>query len=191
MGWPRRPHRDAPCGCSLKAHGRTTRRYFISRVGLEVGRYCRSRRITAWRTRRTIKAARSAAPLGAQGKGQSTSIFATQPGRRDDSRQRSDAPLRSPGFARGHHHSFSGIRRAELWRVIPQGNPRTGSDANDYFGKGLSGGKVVLYPPEIRPSRPRKISSSATSPLRATTARPTSRAWRESGFACAIAACAP
>lgn len=35
-------------------------------------------------------------------------------------------------------------------------------DSNDYFGKGLSGGKLVVYPPKIPLSKPRTISLSVT-----------------------------
>ncbi len=39
-------------------------------------------------------------------------------------------------------------------------------DANDYFGKGLSGGRIVVVPAgDARPSCPRRTSSSATSSL--------------------------
>ena len=39
-------------------------------------------------------------------------------------------------------------------------------DANDYVGKGLSGGRIIVYPPdEVDASRPRRTSSSATSAL--------------------------
>ena len=35
-------------------------------------------------------------------------------------------------------------------------------DCNDYMGKGLSGGKLVVRPPEASPSSPKRTSSSAT-----------------------------
>ena len=35
-------------------------------------------------------------------------------------------------------------------------------DANDYVGKGLSGGRIVIYPPKESRSKPKKTSSSAT-----------------------------
>ena len=35
-------------------------------------------------------------------------------------------------------------------------------DCNDYMGKGLSGGKLVVRPPEASPSNPKRTSSSAT-----------------------------
>jgi glutamate synthase (NADPH/NADH) large chain len=35
-------------------------------------------------------------------------------------------------------------------------------DANDYVGKGLSGGRIVVYPPKECPIIPRRTSSSAT-----------------------------
>ena len=39
-------------------------------------------------------------------------------------------------------------------------------DSNDYFGKGLSGGKLVVYPPKARSINRKKTSSSETLPLR-------------------------
>lgn len=37
-------------------------------------------------------------------------------------------------------------------------------DSNDYFGKGLSGGTLVVYPPRMRNSRQMKILLSVTLP---------------------------
>lgn len=37
-------------------------------------------------------------------------------------------------------------------------------DSNDYFGKGLSGGKLVVYPPKARSINRKKTSSSETLP---------------------------
>ena len=39
---------------------------------------------------------------------------------------------------------------------------RVEGDVNDYCGKGLSGGKIIVYPPREAPSPPRKTSSPAT-----------------------------
>ena len=52
-------------------------------------------------------------------------------------------------------------------------------DANDYVGKGLSGGKIIVYPAGRLDVRARRTtSSSATSPCTARRrARPTSAAW--------------
>ena len=63
-------------------------------------------------------------------------------------------------------------------------------DANDYFGKGLSGGKMIVYPPEgVHLRRRRRTSSSATWPSTGPpAARPTSAAWPASASACATAA---
>ena len=40
---------------------------------------------------------------------------------------------------------------------------RVEGDVNDYCGKGLSGGKIIVYPPREARSRPRRTSSPATS----------------------------
>ena len=57
---------------------------------------------------------------------------------------------------------------------VPRGITLTlEGDANDYVGKGLSGGKIIVYPAaRRRRSCPRRTSSSATSP---STARPAAR----------------
>ena len=62
-------------------------------------------------------------------------------------------------------------------------------DSNDYFGKGLSGGKLIVYPPKRAALPPRRTSSSATWPSTAPPpARPLSGAWPASGSACATPA---
>ena len=63
-------------------------------------------------------------------------------------------------------------------------------DANDYVGKGLSGGRIAIYPPQAaRRSSRKTTSSSATSPCTARpAARPSSAAGRPSGSAFATAA---
>src|SRR5262249_42445685 len=46
------------------------------------------------------------------------------------------------------HFHFEGSAGARFGAVVPKGMTlELGSDANDHFGKGLSGGKGVLYPP--------------------------------------------
>jgi glutamate synthase domain-containing protein 3 len=70
------------------------------------------------------------------------------------------------GRAAGRHDPppLPGVGRAELRRFVPRGMTlELEGDANDYFGKGLSGGKVIVYPPAgSAPSVPRRTSSSAT-----------------------------
>ena len=46
-------------------------------------------------------------------------------------------------------------------------------DANDYFGKGLSGGRIVVYPPTARDLRRRRTTSSSATCR--STARPAAR----------------
>ena len=47
------------------------------------------------------------------------------------------------------HFHFQGSAGQSFGAFIPPGMTlELEGDANDYFGKGLSGGKVVLYPPE-------------------------------------------
>ena len=54
-------------------------------------------------------------------------------------------------------------------------------DANDYVGKGLSGGQLVIFPPRRRRSPPKTTSSSATSRCTAPRAvQPSFAAWRAS-----------
>ena len=66
-----------------------------------------------------------------------------------DAGQRGHAALRRGRPARGHDPpGFQGVGRAELRRVRAAGITLTlEGDANDYVGKGLSGGKMIIYPP--------------------------------------------
>ena len=49
---------------------------------------------------------------------------------------------------RDDHRQLHGIGRDELRRLPAQGDhPEPGRDANDYVGKGLSGGRIVVRPP--------------------------------------------
>ncbi len=51
-------------------------------------------------------------------------------------------------------------------------------DSNDYLGKGLSGGKIIVFPPTHRPLCRRRTSLSATLPFMAPpAAKPISAAW--------------
>jgi glutamate synthase domain-containing protein 3 len=64
-------------------------------------------------------------------------------------------------------------------------------DANDYFGKGLSGGKLVIYPPAQDLHLPRRGEHHGRQRgalRRHPAARPTSAAWRASASPCATAA---
>ena len=71
---------------------------------------------------------------------------------------------------------FHGSAGQSFGAFVPRGITLTlEGDANDYVGKGLSGGKIIIYPAEgRRRSSPRTTSSSATSP---STARPAGRAF--------------
>ncbi len=57
--------------------------------------------------------------------------------------------LRRQGAARGHHPpQVQRQRRPVLRRLRPAGHdPDLEGDANDYFGKGLSGGRIIIFPP--------------------------------------------
>ena len=59
---------------------------------------------------------------------------------------------------------FTGSAGQSFGAFLPNGISLTlEGDANDYFGKGLSGGKLVVYPPQAPASARRKTSSSVTS----------------------------
>ena len=86
---------------------------------------------------------------------------------------------------------FKGSAGQSFGAFMPPGMTfRLEGDANDYVGKGLSGGKIIVYPVaggDVR--RRRRTSSSAT--WRSTArraARSTSAAWPASASACATAA---
>ena len=66
----------------------------------------------------------------------------------DDARQRGDAPLRSTGLPEDTIHlHFQGSAGQSFGAFIPQGiTLELEGDANDYVGKGLSGGKIIVYP---------------------------------------------
>ena len=130
-------------GDTLSAEGRSRRS----------GATVRSRRITAWRTRWTIRCC---------------SIWRR---RRWSARKRSKrhCDIRNTNRVVGTilgsevtrrygpqglpedtiHFHFQGSAGQSFGAFIPPGiTLELEGDANDYFGKGLSGGKVVLYPPE-------------------------------------------
>ena len=62
---------------------------------------------------------------------------------------------------------------------------RLEGDANDYFGKGLCGSKLIVYPPKNPYSSLRKTSSSVTSlSTEQLTVKPISVAWLVSDSVC-------
>ena len=86
---------------------------------------------------------------------------------------------------------FTGSAGQSFGAFVPRGMTLTlEGDANDYVGKGLSGGKIIVYPAaRTRRSCPRTTSSSATSPSTARPAAgPSSAAGPASGSASATAA---
>ena len=82
-------------------------------------------------------------------------------------RPRGDASVRRPGIA-GRTPStsrFDGSAGNSFGAFVPKGiTLRLYGDANDYVGKGLSGGRIVVRPPDNAPhdSSPRTTSSAAT-----------------------------
>ncbi len=61
--------------------------------------------------------------------------------------------------------TFRGSAGQSFGAFIPRGlTLRLEGDTNDYVGKGLSGGRIIVAPPEARRSSPTRTSSPATSP---------------------------
>jgi glutamate synthase domain-containing protein 3 len=59
--------------------------------------------------------------------------------------------------------TFTGSAGQSFGAFLPRGiTLRLEGDANDYVGKGLSGGRIVVRPPRARRSSPRTTSSPAT-----------------------------
>jgi glutamate synthase (ferredoxin) len=85
---------------------------------------------------------------------------------------------------------FTGSAGQSFGAFIPKGMTlELEGDANDYLGKGLSGGKIIVYPSKVRPLSPGKTSSSATWHSTAPrAARRSFAAWRANVSACATAA---
>jgi glutamate synthase domain-containing protein 3 len=90
-----------------------------------------------------------------------------QPRGRHDHRQRGHEEVGRKGPAGRHHPThLQRFCRPELRRLhAARHDLHLEGDANDYVGKGLSGGKLIVYPSagKVRPSLRRKTSSSATS----------------------------
>ena len=99
-----------------------------------------------------------------------------QPHRRHDAVGGDLAPLRRARACRPRRSriNFTGSAGQSFGAFLANGIAVTlEGDANDYFGKGLSGGRIVVVPAaRPRPSCPRRTSSSATS---RSTARPAAR----------------
>ena len=86
--------------------------------------------------------------------------------------------------------NFNGSAGQSFGAFMPKGvTLRLEGDANDYLGKGLSGGKIIVYPPPgstFVPSENIIIGNVAL--YGATAAKCISAAWRASGSACGTAA---
>jgi hypothetical protein len=80
-------------------------------------------------------------------------------------RQRDHQEIWARGSARRHHADpFQGLGRAELRRVhAARHDVRLEGDANDHLGKGLSGGKIMVFRRQDPRSCRRRTSSSAMS----------------------------
>ena len=73
-----------------------------------------------------------------------------QPHRRHDARQRDHSPLRRSRACRTTRSSctFQGSAGQSFGAFTPRGlTLRLEGDANDYVGKGLSGARIIVYPP--------------------------------------------
>jgi hypothetical protein len=64
-------------------------------------------------------------------------------------------------------------------------------DANDYFGKGLSGGKLIIYPAEATFKAEENMIIGNVASTAPPPARPTSAAWPASASASATPASPP
>ena len=103
-----------------------------------------------------------------------------EPQRRRDARRRGRPPVRRSRAARRHHRGRPCAARpaSRSARSCRAGvTLRLHGDANDYVGKGLSGGRLVVRPDETapfaRPTPRRPAPSSRSSPAtRSSTARP-------------------
>ena len=71
-----------------------------------------------------------------------------QPDRRHHARLRGDPALGRQGAARRHDHvRFTGSAGQSFGAFLPRGiTLRLAGDANDYLGKGLSGGRIIVAP---------------------------------------------
>jgi glutamate synthase (NADPH) large chain len=87
-----------------------------------------------------------------------------QPDGRDDARPPGHEALGRRGPADRHdRHQLHRVGRKQLRGVRPAGiTLRLTGDANDYVGKGLSGGRIVVRPPDDSPFVAPRTSSPAT-----------------------------
>ena len=115
-----------------------------------------------------------------------------QPHGRHDARLRAHPAVRRRGLARRHdRRRLRGSAGQSFGAFVPRGiTLRLEGDANDYFGKGLSGGRARALPRQaVDRSSPRRTSSPATSCSTARrAARRSSAASSASGSACATRA---
>jgi glutamate synthase (ferredoxin) len=90
------------------------------------------------------------------------------------------------------HFHFQGSAGQSFGAFVPPGMTlELEGDANDYFGKGLSGGKVILYPAEGSTFTPEEnIIVGNVAFYGATNGEAYIRAWPASASQCATAACA-
>ena len=88
-----------------------------------------------------------------------------QPHRRHDARPRGHQGVgrRRPARRHDRHHVHAARPARASARSCPRGiTLRLEGDANDYVGKGLSGGRIIVHPTATRRSSPRRTSSPAT-----------------------------
>ena len=155
-GRPHRPARDEAGRRPLEgAAGSTSRKILYQPRGRARGRplSARSRRTTAWTsrstTRRCCELCEPALERGEKVDGDAADPQ-RQPRGRHDHRQRDHAPATAPRACRTTRSSCTS--RARPARASAR-SCRSGmtltleGDANDYVGKGLSGGKIIVYPP--------------------------------------------
>ena len=91
------------------------------------------------------------------------------------------------------HLRFKGSAGQSFAAFVPKGvTLEIEGDANDYLGKGLSGGKIIVYPPKNSTFVPEENIITGTSRFTAPpAARPTSGAWPANVSASAIPASTP
>jgi glutamate synthase (NADPH/NADH) large chain len=162
-GRPHRPLSRAPGRRPLEGQGpRLLQHPLLAGRGPEVGRFCSRSRTTASTAPRHDDAARLCAP--AIERGEKVVADAPDP-QRQPRRRHHHWPARSPSKhgAKGLpedtiRFKFKGSAGQSFGAFVPRGMTLSiEGDANDYFGKGLSGGKLIIFPAAgRRPSRPRR-----------------------------------
>ena len=152
-----RPHRYARAEEGRRAlegqRASISRRSFTSpRPARRSGRYCQIRRTTAWTSRSISPSCSTSAspPSSAAKRSRPTlPIKQRQSRRRHHPRQRDhQAPLATGLPDDTIHLQFHGSAGQSFGAFVPKGvTLELEGDANDYVGKGLSGGKIIVYPP--------------------------------------------